>query len=91
MCVIVCVMSLFVISDRNRANSGSKETSSSKESSGKDISMVRIAGEGGVTEEVTEKGGVLYEKKDNSLSCRDCGNVFSIANSAMKALIKLER
>jgi hypothetical protein len=67
--------------------------SSSKEPAGtsKDISMVRTAGAGGVTEEVTDKGGVLYAKKENSDCCRDCGMVFAIGNSNVKALVKLGR
>lgn len=53
--------------------------------------MARTAGEGGITEEITEKGGILYEEKGNSDCCRACESVFAIANTKVKALVKLER
>lgn len=72
--------------------SSTKDTSASKESTTKkDPHMVRAAGEGGVIEEVTDKGGILYEKKENVSICRACETIFSIANSKVKALVKLER
>jgi hypothetical protein len=76
-----------VVENKRKSLEESLKDSSHK----KEIGMVRTAGEGGVTEEVTEKGGVLYEEKGNSDCCRDCGVVFAIANSKVKALVKLER
>lgn len=75
----------------SRSSTVARDGRPSKEDHSRDISMVRVAGEGGITEEVTEKGGVLYEKKENTKSCRECGNTFSITNSSVKALVKLER
>jgi hypothetical protein len=62
-----------------------------KEPSKRDLGLARTAGEGGVTEEISEKGGVLYEDKGNSEVCRSCENIFTIANTKVKALVKLER
>lgn len=53
--------------------------------------LVRQVGEGGVIEGVMDKGGVLFDKKDNSDCCRECGNAFNISSAPVKALVKLER
>ena len=73
--------------DKTSAKASPKETAAPP----KDMNMVRTAGAGGVSEEVSDKGGVLYAKKENSDCCRDCETVFAIGNTSVKALVKLGR